>query len=95
MRLHARRNGSNDSPLKNAAGSRPCGRFSFGGLSKTTRTDARQEMHNAVLTDWIKQASTKAKLVLSVCTGALLLAKAGLLDGLKATTHLGAIDLLR
>src|SRR5262249_12254700 len=54
-----------------------------------------QEMNNAVLTDWIRQASEKAELVLSVCTGALLLAKAGLLDGLEATTHHGAIDLLR
>src|SRR5262249_51743451 len=36
-----------------------------------------------------------AELVLSVCTGALLLAKAGLLDGLESTTHHGAIDLLR
>ena len=95
MSLPTRRNGCNDFPLKNAAGSRPCGRFSFGGLSKTTRTDARQEMHNAVLTDWIKARSQEAELVLSVCTGALLLAKAGLLDGLEATTHHGAIDLLR
>jgi transcriptional regulator GlxA family with amidase domain len=55
----------------------------------------RKEMHNQVLIDWIKQASLKAELVLSVCTGALLLAKAGLLDGLEATTHHGAIDLLR
>ena len=52
-------------------------------------------MHNAVLTDWIRWASEKAERVLSVCTGALLLAKAGLLDGLGATTHHGAIDLLR
>jgi transcriptional regulator GlxA family with amidase domain len=55
----------------------------------------RQEMHNPVIIDWIKQASAKAELILSVCTGALLLAKAGLLDGLETTTHHGAIDLLR
>jgi putative intracellular protease/amidase/catechol 2,3-dioxygenase-like lactoylglutathione lyase family enzyme len=55
----------------------------------------RREMHNAVLTYWIRQEAEKAELVLSVCTGALLLAKAGLLDGLQATTHHGAIDLLR
>ena len=57
-------------------------------MSKTTRTNARQgtrrERHNAVLTDWIKARSQEAELVLSVCTGALLLAKAGLLDGLEA-----------
>ena len=55
----------------------------------------RREMHNPALIQWIGRASEKAELVLSVCTGALLLAKAGLLDGLEATTHHGALDLLR
>src|SRR6516162_9336826 len=44
----------------------------------------RREMHNPTLIDWIKAHAPEAELVLSVCTGALLLAKAGLLDGLGA-----------
>ena len=55
----------------------------------------RKEMHNPAIIEWIRQASLTAELVLSVCTGALLLAKAGQLDGLETTTHHGAIDLLR
>ncbi|HEX6184860.1 MAG TPA: DJ-1/PfpI family protein [Pyrinomonadaceae bacterium] len=55
----------------------------------------RREMHNEVLTDWIRQRAEGVELLLSVCTGALLLAKAGLLEGLSATTHHGAFDLLR
>jgi transcriptional regulator GlxA family with amidase domain len=43
---------------------------------------------------WIGTSAGGAEKVLSVCTGALLLAKAGLLDGLSATTHHGAFDLL-
>ncbi|MFH1583956.1 MAG: DJ-1/PfpI family protein [Actinomycetota bacterium] len=56
---------------------------------------ARIEMNNKILIDWMRKCSQKAELVLSVCTGALLLAKAGLLEGLVATTHHEAIDLLR
>jgi transcriptional regulator GlxA family with amidase domain len=37
----------------------------------------------------------QSELLLSVCTGALLLAKAGLLENLAATTHHLAIDLLK
>jgi transcriptional regulator GlxA family with amidase domain len=55
----------------------------------------RREMANEPLLDWMRQASAQASFVLSVCTGALLLGKAGLLDGLEATTHHGALDLLR
>lgn len=56
---------------------------------------ARKQMHNPVVIEWIKRCAGPAELVLSVCTGALLLANAGLLDGLAATTHHGAFDLLR
>ena len=41
---------------------------------------------------WIKHAAKKADIVMSVCTGAFLLAKTGLLDGLSATTHHDAYD---
>jgi transcriptional regulator GlxA family with amidase domain len=56
---------------------------------------ARTEMHNEALTGWIRSAANGAELVLSVCTGALLLAKAGLLDGLRVTTNRRALELLR
>ena len=44
--------------------------------------------------EWIKRTSQAAQQVTSVCTGALLLARAGLLRGRRATTHWGAYDLL-
>ncbi|MCP3922275.1 MAG: DJ-1/PfpI family protein [Desulfobacterales bacterium] len=39
------------------------------------------------LLHWIVQIAENCENVLSVCTGSLVLAKAGLLKGLKATTH--------
>jgi transcriptional regulator GlxA family with amidase domain len=55
----------------------------------------RPLLNHAPLLEWIRAKSAGAELTLSVCTGSLLLAKAGLLDGLEATTHAGAMELLQ
>jgi putative intracellular protease/amidase len=44
--------------------------------------------------DWIRSVAAGATWITSVCTGALILGAAGLLNGKSATTHWAAIDLL-
>lgn len=46
------------------------------------------------LLDWLRAVHENTRWTTSVCTGALLLAAAGLLDGVPATTHWLARDLL-
>jgi transcriptional regulator GlxA family with amidase domain len=52
----------------------------------------RREVDNPKLTSWVRERAATAELVLSVCTGASLLARAGVLDGRRATTNKRAFD---
>jgi len=54
----------------------------------------RQLVHDADIRGWLHSVHPNTTLTTSVCTGALLLAAAGLLDGLTATTHWSAAELL-
>jgi putative intracellular protease/amidase len=54
----------------------------------------RAMMHNEVLVDWVRGAHATSQFTCSVCTGSLVLGAAGILDGLEATTHWAAMELL-
>ena len=55
----------------------------------------RKEIKNDRLIDWISVQGAKVETLTSVCTGSMLLGRAGLLDGLRATTHWRALDWMR
>jgi transcriptional regulator GlxA family with amidase domain len=55
----------------------------------------RAEMLNETLLGFVRAQAAGAELVASVCTGALILGKAGLLSGLRATTHWRSLDLFQ
>lgn len=52
------------------------------------------ELYNIKLLKWIKEQYRTTKIIFSVCTGAFILAEAGLLDRLNVTTHWMDIDRL-
>ncbi|MDQ6927172.1 MAG: DJ-1/PfpI family protein [Actinomycetota bacterium] len=49
---------------------------------------------DAHVLDWLRKAHETSEWTTSVCTGALLLAAAGILDGVEATTHWASIEQL-
>lgn len=50
-------------------------------------TGSRREMDNPAVVAWLRRVYDQAELVMSVCSGARILARAGLLRGLRVTTH--------
>jgi transcriptional regulator GlxA family with amidase domain len=55
----------------------------------------RRLMKNEAMLGWLRHAHAHAEWTTSVCTGSLLLAAAGILDGTEATTHWLALEELR
>mgnify|MGYP003527210993 FL=1 len=54
----------------------------------------RALLADAELLDWLRTAHATSSFTTSVCTGSLVLAAAGLLGGISATSHWAALDLL-
>ncbi len=54
-----------------------------------------QQLSNQRLVRWLCERASGSKIVSSVCTGALVLATAGILDGRRATTHWAYLDSMR
>lgn len=52
----------------------------------------RTEMYNKILISWIAEQASTLDALASVCTGALLLGQAGLLQNKEATTHWKSLD---
>jgi transcriptional regulator GlxA family with amidase domain len=52
-------------------------------------------MDDQPVLSWLRQVHSTSRWTTSVCTGSLILAAAGLLKGLRATTHWLAYDMLR
>ncbi len=51
-----------------------------------------QSGHSDAMMDWLRKNSSAADVTMSVCAGAFQLARSGILDGKRATTHHESLD---
>ena len=87
-------------PLKTAMGMTVTPEYSFADAPKADVLvipggSVEGPTTSAATLAWVREQSAATAQTLSVCNGAFILAKAGLLDGLSATTFAGLIDDLR
>ena len=54
----------------------------------------RAQLGDSEIAEWLRGVAKQADIITSVCTGSLVLADVGLLDGLAATTHWESLDAL-
>ena len=76
--------GQNPGPVESAQGPQAVAEI---GLTDPRPPGTRKGVDNLLLTAWIAERSVAAELVMSVCTGAAMLARAGVLEGKRATTN--------
>lgn len=83
----------NGQPVTTFEGIRIAPHYSFANVPPidilvvpSARGSMDKDLENRALIDWVRQAAGRARHVVSLCDGAFVLAKAGLLDGVAATT---------
>jgi transcriptional regulator GlxA family with amidase domain len=81
-------------PLRGSAGLQLVADYTFENAPQPRVIVVGAQRGSDALHAWLRKASEKADLTMSVCTGAFQLAKAGLLSGKAATTHHDSLDRL-
>jgi putative intracellular protease/amidase/YHS domain-containing protein len=81
---------STTDPVTVSGGMRVIPRYTFANAPAPKVIVIPAQSGGDAMLEWIRKASAKADLTMSVCTGAFLLAKTGMLAGKTATTHHGS-----
>jgi len=81
-------------PLRVSAGMTIVPNYTFADAPQPDVIVIPAQRSSQAAVEWVKKSAPGAAVVMSVCTGAGLLAQTGLLDGLQATTHHWFVDYL-